>query len=372
MPNRLSPWSAQRSKVRLKLAVLLPLLLGAHCAWGTPILPVTVSVLDEVVIYPARSAPASVISNNDSRLSSEVSAVVERIPTQIGTVVEAGTPLVELNQADLKLEIRAAQATLDSLRAKQELAQDQYQRVRALAKNRTVTAELVGQRRTEAKVSESDLLKQKLKLKELSLSLEKTVIRAPFRAIVMEHLAHVGELATPGTPLIRVVDTTQVEISAQVQAYDIRSLERSINIRLLTERGSYPVRVHRIVPLIDERERSQEARLSFEGEQALIGSSGRLVWKEPLAYIPADLLVRRGVQIGIFLLEDDMAHFVPFADAQEGRPALNQLPADSIIIMDGRFVVKEGQPVTVKQQPQARRDESNVMKSALDDTSVSN
>lgn len=350
-PNPASPFATPF----LTFALGLALLLGNGSAWAASVLPVTVSTLEESVIYPTRSAPANVISANDSRLSADISAVVERIPREVGETVAKGTPLVELAQYDLKLSIRAAQASLESLRAQHQLAKEQYQRVKKLAKKRSVTEELVGQRRTDVKVGAADVLRQEIKLEELNRNLDKTIVRAPFAAIVVEHLAHVGELAGPGTPLIRVVDTSRIEVSAQIQSYDVASLIRATQINLITQFGTHAVQVHRVVPVIDELERSQEVRLSFKTEAALIGSNGRLEWRDPSPHLPADLLVRRGKRLGIFVVEDDFAHFVSFPAAEEGRPALNQLPPESTLIIDGRFVLQEGQPVRIKQQPQADR-----------------
>jgi len=318
--------------------------------WSADLLPVTTASLETLLIYPTRTAPASVVSSNDSRLSAEVSAVIERIPVEVGQIVEPDTPLVELEQTDIKLSVREAEATLESLRAQNKQAKAQLRRVRSLADKRSVTEELLSKRETEVKVTAAALVGQQIRIKQLRRELEKTVARAPFKAIVVERLANVGELAMPGTPLLRVMDATRVEVVAELQPYDVPSLTRSEGALLVTKNKEYAVRLQRIVPVIDERERSQEVRLKFKGDGALIGTNGHLAWRENKPYLSADLLVRRNGLIGVFVLEEGMASFVEFPKAEEGRPALNLLPPDSTLIIAGRFVVQDGQAIKIKQE----------------------
>lgn len=68
-------------------------------AWpaAAEIAPRSVGVrnLDEIAVFPRRSAPATVVSLNDSRLSSEIRARIQRIPVLAGQTVKPGETLVE-------------------------------------------------------------------------------------------------------------------------------------------------------------------------------------------------------------------------------------------------------------------------------------
>ncbi|MCB1850347.1 MAG: efflux RND transporter periplasmic adaptor subunit [Gammaproteobacteria bacterium] len=361
-----------RVKVLAFLILLLPQL-----AWSIKPLPVTVAELKSVLFYPTRTAPANVVSRNDSKISAEVSAVIERIPVEVGQVVEPGTPLVELHQSDINLAIREAEATMKSLQAQSEQASSQLQRVRSLASKQSVTAELLGQRETEVKVSVAALTAQKIRVESLQRELNKTIARAPFKAIVIERIANVGELAMPGTPLVRVMDASNIEVVAELQSYDVPSLSHASSALLVTRNNEYTVRLKRIIPVIDEQERSQEVRLDFVGSSALIGTDGHLAWRENSPYLPADLLVRRNGFIGVFVEDGGTARFVEFPNAEEGRPIMNILPLNSRVIKDGRFVVQDGQllrinseksdPPTADQQAEVSPQAASVISKAAND-----
>ncbi|ADE16302.1 efflux transporter, RND family, MFP subunit [Nitrosococcus halophilus Nc 4] len=334
-----------RSRRLLLLLVLLssiPELLGAAGE------PVTAKPLAQLTEFPQVTAPAEVITLNDSRLSAEVTAVIVSLPVEVGQVVETGTPLVQLEKTDLELALKRAEATLTSLEARQALAQRQLTRAQSLANQKLITEEMLNQRQTELKVSKAEMAVQRITVEQLRRDLEKTVIRAPFKAIVAEQLSQVGELAMPGTPLIRILDAERILVSAKLQPRDPLSLRNAGTLEFVNGNNRYPVKLHRIIPALDLRQRSQEVRLRFLETPALIGTTGNLVWHPQAPHLPADLLVRRGGAIGVFVLANGRAKFVTLPGAQEGQPAKINLPEDTPIIIDGRFIVQDGDTVRVQ------------------------
>ncbi|WP_455216774.1 hypothetical protein, partial [Kaarinaea lacus] len=95
----------------------------------------------------------------------------------------------------------------------------------------------------------------------------------------------------------------------------------------------------------DSKSRTREARLLFTENPALPGSAGELVWEQPSASLPADLLVKRNGKLGVFVLNDGQAKFVPLAGAEAGRPAIVNLAPATEIITQGRFRLQDGDSV---------------------------
>jgi hypothetical protein len=104
----------------------------------------------------------------------------------------------------------------------------------------------------------------------------------------------------------------------------------------------YPVKLLRISPVLNRESRSIEARLLFAGPAPAVGSEGRLVWRDAQAHLPADLLVRRDGRYGVFVAEDGKARFHVLPQAQEGRPAALDLPAETRIVTQGRHALQDG------------------------------
>jgi RND family efflux transporter MFP subunit len=334
---------------RLLRAVLAASLLCACGFAHAQAVAIATQPLSQLAVYPEREAFATVLSLNDSRIAAEVSARIVEIPVEIGQVVERGALLVRLDAGDFDLAVRQAEAALEAVRARAQLARAQLERARALKEQGFISSEALNQRESEARAAAAEAASSEAALASARRALGKSVVRAPFRAIVRERLASVGEIASPGTPLLRVLDASRIEVSAQVHNEDAGELPRVKQVDFVDQAGkAYPVRLLRVVPALDPRERSQEARLRFAAQPALPGSAGRLLWRTQRAHVPAAYVLRRDGQLGVFVAEDGKARFVPLREAQEGRPAAVDLPPQTRIVTEGRLQLRPGDSTAVK------------------------
>ncbi|WP_455205594.1 efflux RND transporter periplasmic adaptor subunit [Kaarinaea lacus] len=309
---------------------------------------VTARPFSEIAVFPQHRAPAVVIPQNDSKLNAEVTAKIVAIPVRVGQVVKKGTVLVRLQDADFSLVVQREEAMLKSLQAKTELARYQLQRAQALSKQQAVSEELLKQRETELEVLLAEQQGQKAALAQAKLNLQNCTIRAPFEAIVSDKFAQVGELAAPGTPLLRIIDAEHSEVSAKISAIRVGLVDSVNSFKFLTETRSYDLMLRAVTPSVDPIERTQEVRLEFVSDKALPGSAGELFWKDTTAHLPAEYLLRRKSILGVFVVKNDLAEFVALPEATEGRPARVSFPKDYLVVEKGRFRLQHGAKVVIK------------------------
>jgi RND family efflux transporter MFP subunit len=314
---------------------------------GEPV-PVTARPLAELAVYPELRAPAEVSSQNDSRISAEISARIVDIPVLAGQVVESGAVLAHLEGTDYELALQREQAAAESLAARLSLARYQWERAQTLAQQQLISEELLKQREADLNILLAEQKGSQAALEQARHNVEKTALRAPFRAVVMERLGQVGELAAPGTPLLRIVDAAHIEVSAQVQAEQTASLAAAKTIELVNGDSRHTLQLRTITPAMDARTRTREARLTFSGATALPGTAGELVWRTRLAHIPAELILRRNDKLGFFQVVDGQARFMPLSDAEEGRPAATSHDPGTRVVVEGRFRLQDGDAVNVR------------------------
>jgi RND family efflux transporter MFP subunit len=311
--------------------------------------PVTVKPYGQLAIYPVVKVPASVVSLNDSKISSEVSAVVKKIPVNVGQVVEHGSVLFELDAGHYQLEYKRSRAVMQSIEAKLDLAKYQLQRAISLSKQKVVSEELLKQRQSEVKALKAEVAAQKSAIDIAKRNLDRCTVRAPFKAVIKQRMAHVGELASIGTPLVHIIDAEHLEISAKIQTNDIASLKLADQLELVSQGNSYKLKVENITPAYDSFERSQEVRFVFLGAPALPGAFGKVQWKKTSPHMPADLVVRRRGELGVFVVNKNKAQFVGLADAKEGQPVkLTQISETTAVIVDGRYKLQDGSDVKLQ------------------------
>lgn len=327
----------------------LPMLTA--CAWllcaamSSPAgaaIPVTTQTLQQLAIFPESSAPATVISRNDSELSAQVTAAITAIPVRVGDQVKAGTVLVGMDDTDYQLALQQADATLASLRARQSLAKAQLERISKLARSKSASVDLLNQRQAEVRQLTAEIAAQTASIQIAQQDLDRCQLRAPFDALILERDAQLGELATPGKALVRVLEAGHLEVEARVQPNDVTAVEQASALYFLSQGRRFPVTIRMVVSALDPRDRSRMMRLSFTDNAALPYSAGLLVWRQRNAHIPPDLLVRRDGLLGVMTSDGAQAVFVALPEASEGQPAATTLPMDTAIIVDGRFRVMAG------------------------------
>ena len=326
----------------LSLLILIPSTLPAST-------PVSIKSLDELWFTQEQSAPASVITLNAPVISAELNARVLEIHAETGDKVSAGDLLVKLDCRRAEADLSAAEAVLRQLEAQYDFAHQQVRRADDLLKKRSISDQEVDQRKSEESRLSAQLDAQKATIRQASIQVENCSVTAPFDAIVTQRMADRGMLATTGTPLLKLLETDALEVSARLNSAEVESLSNSSEQWFETGGNRYPVRLRSAVPLLDESTRTSEARFSFADVTPVAGSAGRLIWALSSRTIPAEYLVRRNGQLGIFLFEDGKARFHNLEDALEGRPAIVEFPSSTLLIVEGRDSLNDGDTVSPAQ-----------------------
>ncbi|MCF6337435.1 MAG: efflux RND transporter periplasmic adaptor subunit [Gammaproteobacteria bacterium] len=332
--------------------MLLGAMLFGHPVIAEPI-PVVSESFSTLAIYPSRSAPATVVSDNDSRISAEVSARILDIPVRVGDRVKQGTLLLRLEQKDFELALTREKAALTALKAKLDLAEYELKRARSLSKKQAVSEQLLKQRETERDSLLAEQQGQQAAKAQAQRQIDKTQIRAPFNAVIAERLAQTGELANPGTALLRITDIDNLELAARLSAQQTRDLrhlfatENTRTVEFASSGQRYALTLRTITPIIDTRARTREARLRFTGTPPLPGATGQLTWSPQQASLPADLISQRDGKLGVFIQADNKARFITLPQAITGQPVIiSKLEPDTLIITKGRYRLRDGDAIS--------------------------
>ena len=331
----------------MRAALALILLLAPAPLLAASLHQVSTRPLSELIHYPQREAQAQVVSLNLSSLSTQLSARIESILVEPGQRIAKGAVIARLDCRDYQIAAERAQAALESAQARHKLAQLQLQRSTELAAQNFISGEALDTKKTEVEVVAAEV---KLNLAQRATArrdVEKCTLRSPFAAIVDARLAQVGELASPGTPLVKLWDSSKLQLSVQVPQALAGSLASAKAAIFVSQGREYPVSLLRISPALNPASRMREARFDLGRTAPAPGSHGVLRWRDDRPHLAAEYLLNRAGRLGVFVLEGQKARFVPLAEAQEGRPAPVALPPATLLITDGRFALQNDMMVRI-------------------------
>ena len=329
----------------MRIALCLLTLLCSPAMAASPV-AIKSLPLSEVAIHPQREASAQAVSLNLAKLSAELAARIDSIPVEPGQRIAKGAVIARLECIDTRIAAQRAQAALESSQARLKLEQQQLQRNNELAAKNFISAAALDTKRTDVAVVAAEVKLNTAARAAAQRDVSKCTLHSPYPAIVEARLAQVGEFVSPGTPIVQLWDTSRMQLSAQVQPTDAEWLSKARPV-FISQGVEYQVTLLRVSPAVNLAARTREARFNFGKTAPAPGSNGVLRWRDPRAFVPADYLIRRNKQLGVFVVNGQKVRFVSLPDAQEGRPALAAaLPGDTRIVTDGRLALQDGMAVT--------------------------
>lgn len=138
---------------------------------------------------------------DDATLSSQTDGPVTML-LDLGTRVNSGEPVAKINAEEVEAAVEQAQAQY-------QLAQDRFERQKPLYQDSIISALEFEQVRSERNQARASLQQAKIRLAN-------TTVEAPFPGTIEERFTEVGEQASPGSQLARLVNTRRVKVTAGI------------------------------------------------------------------------------------------------------------------------------------------------------------
>ncbi len=346
------PWNI------LAVSVLAALLVSPAAAQQQrPPTNVVTAFASEEYLAPQLQVPGTVISRNDSRISAEISGRVDSI-AEVGTIIEAGQPIAQMDRRLLELQLEENEASMRSLEASLRYQRAEVGRLRELAERNNAPASRVEEAVSNMEVAQQQLVQARVTRDRTQYNLDRTSILAPFTGRVVERLIEPGEYASTGTVVARLVDTDHIEVVAQapvsVVGYldGVDSLLVSIGDRLPIEA---PIRA--IIPVGDQVTRTFEIRVDLAGMDAIIGVPVRVAVPNDdprqVVAVPRDALVLRAEGTFVYRVSPEntaerlqVQVGAASGDLVEVRGAV--VAGDQVVIRGAEFLGPGGQTLNIE------------------------
>jgi len=159
-----------------------------------------------------RTFSGLVQAGSESKLSFKVPGTVQKVHVEIGSKVKAGQVLAELDPTDYEIQVKEAENARDKARAGEIQAEAQYERVRALYENRSVSkSDLEAARAAfEAAHEQDNITKKRRKLARNQL--DYTKLKAPLDGAISEVRIEENENAQAGQSVFVITSGTELEV----------------------------------------------------------------------------------------------------------------------------------------------------------------
>ena len=317
------------------------------------------TIIDEIKLSGTVSSPRV------TRLSAEVSGLINHVYVDAGSLVKSGETLLSLDTELENLSLQAADATAQ--RATEELAdaKRRFEDGKRLAKKKTLSANELKSLEANVNIARATLQRYTAEKQLQQARLERHQLAAPFTGVISQKFVEIGEWIKPGDTVMELVANENLRIDFQVPQQEFPRIKSSSEIRITLD--ALPDKVFNgviqtVVPYSDSDARTFLLRVSLSDSSPAIlpgmSASGllRLTTESQGLIVSRDAVLRYpDGRITVWVVKkhgDNMIvteRRVKIGSSFNNRVSiLSGLKAGDQIVVEGNESLKDGQTVILK------------------------
>jgi RND family efflux transporter MFP subunit len=348
-----------RSHFSSAIALLFALVLaafGAACSGSSvkgaapqadPAIPVKIQVAQSVPISDTTEYVATLKSRDSAIIMPQVEGQITDIYVHSGDRVSPGTVLMQIDPTKQQATVNSQEHSRAAQEANLDYAQQQYNRISALAAAGVVSKQDLDQAKSALDTAQAQLKSLDAQVQEQQVQLHYYRVTASSNGIVGDIPVHVGDRVTTATTL------TSVDKPGSLEAYVYIPVERSsqlkMNMPVQIVNGSGDVmadsRVSFISPQVDNTTQTVLIKSRIANNEDRLRNlqfiRARVIWgthQGPV--VPVVAVSRVGGQYFAFVAEDQNGKLV----AHQKAVRIGEMTGNDYVVLDG---IKAGDKVIV-------------------------
>ena len=243
-------------------------------------------------------------------VSAQTSGRIAELPFDVNDFVDAGSVIMRFTDTEQRAALGSAEARLAEARARLAQAGQEYERAAKMIENNSIS-----QARFDQATADRDSARARLDaalsgVEAAKEQLEYTVVRAPYAGIVSKRHVEMGELVSPGQPLISGLSLQSLRVNVDVPQslfHAVRTISKAAvhvgDERIAAESLTF-------FPVADDAANTFRVRVNLpDGAVTLYPGMfikvGFIVGEAERLLIPADAVVRRSELSGVYVVVGD-------------------------------------------------------------------
>ncbi|MEO1101874.1 MAG: efflux RND transporter periplasmic adaptor subunit [Pseudomonadota bacterium] len=235
----------------------------------------TVSLQDSFTLEEKFSG--LVTARRTSALGFQTGGRIASIEADIGDTVETGQSLARLDTRSLEARLASAEAVVEEARASYRLARATVDRQQTLKNRGHVSQQAVDEVEAQAATAFSRIEAAKAQADTLRVEIDLARITAPFAGMVTSRMSDEGAIASPGTPILELVEIGALEARIGLPAELAASLKTGATYQLVSAQGDIDAVLRATTGVIGAGERTVTTLFDIEdAKQTPVGTVVRI------------------------------------------------------------------------------------------------
>jgi len=312
---------------------------------------IAVQATSVVTTYPSQqfvllNSTGYVVAQRKAAISSKATGRLEWLGVTEGSRVKAGDIIARIDARDVTAQgegaqanVKAAKAALEQALAEERDAVAQLKRNQDLLAKGFVSAASVDTAKARAEKATAGVGNARATVgasqataRNAQVSVDYTVIRAPFDGVILSKSANVGDLVTPFSnatdskgAVVSMADMSTLEVEADVAESSLSKISTGQPAEILLDAlpdARFRGRISRIVPTVDRAKATVMTKVKFDAidPRVLPEMSAKVSFlsqditadqQRPLVAVAADAIAQRDGRSVVFVIKDGVATAVP-------------------------------------------------------------
>jgi len=307
----------ERGNVKHVAALLLALALAA-CGSGDPPQPAALAgdllksapvELREIEL--THSAEAVVEAVRQSTVSAQIAGRIVDLRFDVGDAVKKGEVIVRIDERTVTQAAAASSAQVAEAQAALANARAHYERSKQLVTQKFLSAAALDKAEADFRQAQARLTAMLAGAGQAATERSFATIVAPYSGIVSARHVELGEMATPGRPLMTGFDPSTLRVVATVAQAQVAAIQASGRARVEVPSIGKWIDAHSvtIIPSADPRTHTTRIRLELPDHvrgiyPGVFARAHFVTGREPRLLVPRDAIVRRSEVTAVYVIDE--------------------------------------------------------------------
>jgi len=292
----------------------------AACGGGAPTAPrasvpaLAAAPVELREVELTQSAEAVVEAIRQSTVSSQIAGRIVDLRFDVGDRVKKGDVIARIDERAASQALAASEAQVRSAEANLTNARAQYERSRQLFAQKFISQAALDKAESDFKAAESQVKAMLAGAGQAATERSFATIVAPYTGIVSARHVQLGEMATPGKPIMTGFDPSSLRVTATVSASQVAAIQAQSRARVeIPSAGRWiEAKALTIVPSADPRTHSTEIRIDLPEDVSgvypgIFARAHFVVGSAPRLMVPREAVVHRGELTAVYVIGEDGA-----------------------------------------------------------------
>lgn len=206
-------------------------------------------------------ATFDVVARKEANLNLTAHGIVKRLNADVGSHVQKGSLLLEIDNEDVVANIDLAKERLKKAKIEEQFARQTYERYRKVES--VIEAELMDQHTLAYQKAAAASSEAKASLRYQETLLEKTRLRAPFSGTIASRNIELGDSVVGSSSLFRLISTPEVKLVLNFDEKYLRMITAGskVRYRIDGQNGEKTGVISKIYPSVNAKNRKATAEV---------------------------------------------------------------------------------------------------------------